>query len=73
MQNAMTVHATYMSHTWYGCRVKSGWNSSMRPEISCDASSPPEVVKAIQPDTLIQPVIQDARGTQRLGVMTATQ
>jgi hypothetical protein len=62
-----------MSQTWYGFRVKSGWNSRIRPEMSCDASSPPEVVRAIQPDTLIHPVIQDARGTQRFGVMTATQ
>jgi hypothetical protein len=45
----------------------------MRPEMSCDASSPPEVVRASQPDTLIHPVIQEARGTQRFGVMTATQ
>jgi hypothetical protein len=73
IQKAMSVHATYISHTWYGFNVKSGWNSNIRPEINCDASRPPEVVRAIQPETLIHPVIQEASGTQRLGVMTATQ
>lgn len=62
-----------MSHTWYGFNVKSGWNNNIKPEISWDARSPPEVVRAIQPDTLIHPVIHDASGTQRFGVITATQ
>jgi hypothetical protein len=43
------------------------------PAMSCDARRPPEVLKAIHPDTLIQPVIHDASGTHFFGVMTATQ
>lgn len=45
----------------------------MSPEMSWDARRPPDVVKAIHPETLIHPVIQEARGTHGLGVMTATQ
>lgn len=45
----------------------------MMPTTNCDPSNPPLATRAIQPETLIQPVIHESRGTYRFQDITATQ